>query len=122
MKKMNPQTSKQRSGAHAEQLALDFLLRQKLKLLSRNYRCRLGELDLVMRQADTLVIVEVRYRQSERFGGAVESVTPQKQSRIIAATQNYLIQHKLDPVVRFDVVAINARHDINWIKNAFQTS
>ncbi len=115
------QTSKQKSGADAEQLALDFLLRQKLKLVERNYRCRSGELDLIMQQADTLVIVEVRYRQSERFGGALESITLQKQSRIIAATQYYLLQHNIDPVIRFDVVAINARRNINWIKNAFQT-
>jgi putative endonuclease len=118
---MTPQTSKQKSGANAEQQALDFLLKQKLKLVKQNYRCRMGELDLIMQYADTLVVVEVRYRQSERFGGALESITPQKQSRIIAATQYYLMQHNINPAVRFDVIAINANNDINWIKNAFQT-
>ncbi len=122
MKKIKPRTSKQQSGTDAEQQALDFLLKRKLKLIDRNYRCRLGELDLIMQHAETVVIVEVRYRQSERFGGALESITPRKQSRIIAATQYYLSQHNINPVIRFDVIAINARHDINWIKNAFQTS
>ena len=122
MKKIKPRTSKQQSGTDAEQQALDFLLKQKLKLIDRNYRCRLGELDLIMQHAETVVIVEVRYRQSERFGGALKSITPRKQSRIIAATQYYLSQHNINPIIRFDVIAINARHDINWIKNAFQTS
>ncbi len=121
MKKMKPHTSKQKSGENAEQRALEFLLSQKLTLLTRNYHCRMGELDLVMQQNDVLVIIEVRYRQSERFGGALESITRQKQSRIIAATQYYLMQHNINPVVRFDVVAINASQDINWIQNAFQT-
>jgi putative endonuclease len=76
----------------------------------------------VMREGTTLVIVEVRYRQSERFGGALASITRQKQARLIAATQHYVIIHQLSQcAIRFDVVAIAGDNSIQWIKNAFQT-
>jgi len=109
-------------GEGAEQLALEYLRQQGLQLVSSNFRCKFGELDLVMREGQTLVIVEVRYRQSEQFGGAVASVTRQKQARIIAATQHYVIINQLSQcAMRFDVVAIAGDNRINWIKNAFQT-
>lgn len=109
-------------GDGAERLALDYLQRQGLQLLHSNFRCKLGELDLVMTDGPSLVIVEVRYRQSQRFGGALASVTRQKQARIIAATQHYVIIHHLSQsAIRFDVVAIAGDGRIDWIKNAFQT-
>lgn len=109
-------------GAGAEQLALEYLQQQGLQLLHSNFRCKLGELDLVMRDGQTLAIIEVRYRQSEQYGGALASVTRQKQARIIAATQHYVIIHGLSQsAIRFDVVAIGGDRRINWIKNAFQT-
>lgn len=109
-------------GDNAERLALEHLQAQGLQLLHSNFRCKLGELDLVMREGQTLVIVEVRYRQSEQFGGALASVTRQKQARIIAATQHYVIIHQLSQsAIRFDVVAIAGDRRIDWIKNAFQT-
>ena len=107
-------------GEHAEQQALDFLLDQGLRLLGRNYRCKNGELDLIMRENRTIVIVEVRFRSSERYGGAEESITKRKQSRIIAATQHYIMNNKINSAIRFDVVAITNRQHVNWIKNAFQ--
>ncbi|WP_198246162.1 YraN family protein [methane-oxidizing endosymbiont of Gigantopelta aegis] len=115
------QTQQQKTGADAEQKALEFLSKQKLKLLTRNYRCRSGELDLIMQHNDTLVVVEVRYRHSDRFGSALESITPHKQSRIIAATQHYVLQHNINPIIRFDVIAISGDSHIDWIQNAFQS-
>ena len=110
------------TGENAEQLALKFLEQQGLKLKCRNYRCKSGELDLVMHDGGGLVIVEVRYRKSERFGGAVASITRQKQARIISATRHYVIINKLSHVaIRFDVVAISGDNQLNWIKDAFQT-
>lgn len=109
-------------GDSAEQLALVYLQQQGLRLVCCNYRCKAGELDLVMKDGSALVVVEVRFRQSEQFGGALASITRQKQVRIIAATQHYVIINKLNQVaIRFDVVAISGDGSINWIKNAFQT-
>jgi len=109
-------------GNRAEQQALTYLQRQGLNTVECNFRCKAGELDLIMKEGETLVIVEVRYRQSEQFGGALSSITRQKQARIIAATQHYVIMRRLSHcAIRFDVVAISGNGQINWIKNAFQT-
>jgi len=109
-------------GDSAEQQALAYLQGQGLTLVCSNYRCKVGELDLVMKDGAALVIVEVRYRKSEEFGGALASITRQKQSRIVAATQHYVIINRLSHcAIRFDVVALSGDSRINWIKNAFQT-
>lgn len=106
-------------GEKSEQLACDFLLKQGMQIVDKNFRCKYGELDLVMREQQTLVIVEVRFRKSSKYGGALESITYKKQSRIIAATQYYLLQHKINSPIRFDVITMSSDSDINWIKNAF---
>jgi len=106
-------------GESAEEHAHKFLINQGLKPVCRNFRCKSGELDLIMLDQQTLVIIEVRFRKSDKFGSAVESITPKKQSRIIAATQVYLASCKTDRPIRFDVIAISGNDHINWIKNAF---
>ncbi len=107
-------------GEKSEQLACQYLLNQGLQKVDKNFRCKVGELDLIMRDNHTLVIVEVRFRKSNKFGSALESITQKKQSRIIAATEYYLLINKLNTSIRFDVVAMSNETDINWIKNAFQ--
>ncbi len=107
-------------GEQSEQLACDYLLQQGLQIKDRNFRCKYGELDIIMQESNTLVIVEVRFRKSDKYGGALESITRKKQSRIIAATQYYLMKNKLRNTIRFDVIALSTDTDINWIKNAFQ--
>lgn len=111
------------TGHIAEQLACDFLQGKGLKLLKRNYSCRRGEIDLIMRDAKTLVFVEVRYRRSDRFGSAEESVTSQKISRIVTTAEHYIQQtaQSFDEC-RFDVIAVKSLNqpDIVWLKNAFQ--
>ncbi len=109
------------SGANAEKIALDYLKQQGLTPVTRNYRCQQGELDLIMQDGQTLVVVEVRFRKSEQFGGALQSITRHKQSRIIAATGHYLMKNNIQSPVRFDVIAINGQRQINWIKHAFQS-
>jgi putative endonuclease len=106
-------------GKSAEDQAYEFLVGKGLKLVNRNYRCKQGELDLIMTDQKTLVIVEVRYRKSDAYGSALESVTPSKQAKIITATQHYLSTLKSDCPLRFDVVAISGNGDISWIQNAF---
>lgn len=106
-------------GAYYEDVALNYLKEQGLKLKERNYRCKLGELDLLMQDNEFLVVVEVRYRKSNFYGGAIESITKSKQKKIIAATQHYLQQSKIKSPIRFDVVGITGESAPVWIKCAF---
>ena len=110
----------QNHGDAFEQKARAHLISQGLKLLEQNYACKLGEIDLIMEDNQTIVFVEVRYRQSNRFGGAIESVTKSKQSRIIATAKHWLTRKGLydKRSVRFDVIAYS-NHDQQWIKGAF---
>lgn len=118
LKKLKPSHLIQ--GEKSEQLANLFLTNQGLKTIDKNFRCKYGELDLIMRDDKTLVIVEVRFRKSNKYGGALESITHKKQSRIIAATNYYLLINKINSPIRFDVIAMSNDIDIQWIKNAFQ--
>lgn len=108
-------------GKAAEDLAARYLTGQGLKLLARNYRCRFGEIDLILRDGRTLVFAEVRMRGNQRYGGAAASVTGQKQQRLIAAAQHYLAGERSAPICRFDVIALDRLEPshIEWIKDAF---
>lgn len=107
------------SGAAAEDRAAAYLQRQGLKLLVRNWRCRQGELDLVMRDGNTLVFVEVRSRSQSAFGGAGASITPAKQGKLIRAAEQYLLQQRGSIPCRFDAVLIDG-DQLQWLKNAFE--
>jgi len=111
--------NKQATGARQEQVARRHLESRGLRFVAANVRCRRGELDLVMRDGDTLVFVEVRYRASARFGGAAASVDRRKQARLVAAAGYYLSRHPTDLPCRFDVVAISADGQVQWIRHAF---
>lgn len=106
-------------GESAEEQAHKFLINKGLTPVCRNYRCKQGELDLIMTDHQTLVIIEVRFRKTDQYGRAAETVTRAKQSRIIAATHIYLSSHKADRPVRFDVIAISGNGNVEWIQNAF---
>ncbi len=111
-------TSKAR-GERAEARALAYLQGQGLALVVRNYRCKGGELDLVMRAPDgTLVFVEVRSRSSDAFGGALASITVTKRQRILQAANHYLATLDHAPRCRLDVVAIGPRR-LEWLRDAF---
>jgi putative endonuclease len=113
-------------GRAAEDIAATFLVSHGLEILHRNFRRRLGELDLVARHGAELVIVEVRTRSSERFGGAAASIDSRKRQRIVRATQLLLQRHKeLSGLrVRFDVVIVYGAHAprmrVEWLRAAFQ--
>lgn len=99
---------------------------QGLQLVAKNHHCRFGEIDLVMQDGQTLVFVEVRVRNSTKFGSAIDSVTASKQKKLIAAAQHFLSQHPKHrhQACRFDVVGIHPSHPepsqrIDWLKNAF---
>ncbi|HGG59777.1 MAG TPA: YraN family protein [Gammaproteobacteria bacterium] len=106
-------------GASAERLALKFLRRQGLAHIASNYRSRFGEIDLIMRDGETIVFVEVRYRRSSRYGGAAASIDRHKQRKLIRTALLWLQAHAPNAVSRFDVVAIEAEQRINWIPRAF---
>lgn len=106
-------------GAGKEQLARYYLEQSGLRLVEHNYRCRQGEIDLVMRDGNCLAFVEVRYRKSAGFGSPAETVTRNKQRRIILAARHYLQRHPTPLDCRFDVIAIIGTGRIEWLKNAF---
>lgn len=116
-------TSRIAQGAAAEDLALRYLEAQGLTLVMRNFRCRTGELDLIMRDGGSLVFVEVRSRRHVRYGTPAESVTRAKQQKLLRAATFYLQRQRLDLPCRFDVVAIlrpGGEPHIEWIRDAFQ--
>ena len=103
-------------GRDAEARALAFLLQQGLTLIEKNFRCRAGEIDLIMHDVQTLVFIEVRSRKNQRFGGAAASVGPVKQQRLWRSASFYLLKFPKPPACRFDLVAIDG-NDLRWMKN-----
>ncbi|HEV2230545.1 MAG TPA: YraN family protein [Steroidobacteraceae bacterium] len=119
-------TQRQHSGRRAEDLAAEFLRARGCEILERNYRRRLGELDLVAREGGVLVIAEVRTRAPSAFGSAAASVDRRKQRRITRAAQQ-LLQQRAELArfpVRFDVIVVSdlaaPRPRIEWIRHAFE--
>ncbi|MFD2229275.1 YraN family protein [Alkalimarinus sediminis] len=115
-----------KKGAHYEELAYRYLQRKGLSLLEKNFHHRQGEIDLIMRQGETLVFIEVRYRKASAYGSAEESITYRKQQSIISTANYFLMKKKLwDNPCRFDVITFKPSkhpfkaHDINWITAAF---
>ena len=109
-------TGRQQTGDAGEERALAYLQQQGLRLVERNFRCKMGEVDLIMRQDAVLVFVEVRARADDRHGGAAASITPAKQRRLIRAAQFYLQRLRTLPACRFDVIAIDG-DTLRWLKN-----
>lgn len=109
-------------GAQAEQWAAQYLSRQGLKLVEQNYRSRYGEVDLIMRDGETLVFVEVRLRCNADYGGAAASIDARKQQRIIRTAQQYLAGLARIPPCRFDAVLMGDERggQVSWLKNAFE--
>ena len=121
-------TQRQRAGKRAEDLAAEFLRAHGCEILERNYRRRLGELDLVARERGVLVIAEVRTRASAQWGGAAASVDRRKQQRITRAAPQ-LLQQRAELArlpVRFDVLVVSdlesAQPKVEWIRHAFEAA
>jgi putative endonuclease len=116
-----------RSGELAERAARRYLQESGLSIVAQNYRCKVGEIDLICRDNSSLVFVEVRFRKHRRFGTAAETVDPRKQRKIYRAANYYLQQHRLDVSCRFDVLAVSpvaadgsdpTNFRFHWIRNA----
>jgi putative endonuclease len=103
-------------GNAAEDLASEYLISQGLKIVQRNFYSRFGELDLIMRDQDSLVFVEVKQRRAG-INHAIESITPAKQRKMVKTAQFYLLKLGRDVNCRFDAVVINEWGQIEWLKN-----
>jgi len=109
-------------GRWGEDLALDFLKTQGLKILERNFRCPAGEIDIIARSDRQIIFVEVKTRKSEIFGTPQEAVNQRKQTQIIRVAQWYLEQNPANLQPRFDVLAIRTgegKPDLEHIPDAF---
>ena len=112
-----------KQGARAESMAAQFLQHRGLKLLQQNYRCRFGEIDLILQDGDALVFAEVRLRSRGDFGGAAASINTAKQAKLVRAAQHYLATLAHIPPCRFDAVLLqdSGGNNIEWIRDAFSS-
>ena len=117
MKDGATRTARQLAGDAGEDVALAHLQQHGLTLVERNFSCRGGELDLVMRDGATVVFVEVRRRASGAYGGAAATIGRAKQARLLVAANTWLRRYRMPPPCRFDVVAIDGGA-LTWLKNA----
>ncbi|GHE81926.1 YraN family protein [Thalassotalea profundi] len=115
-------------GQLAEQIAKEHIQEEGLIFIEQNFHSRWGEIDLIMKDNEVFVFIEVKYRKNTVFGGAISAISTKKQQKIIKTAAIYLQQHGLNEyntAYRFDVVAIEgninsiAKPQINWLKNAF---
>ena len=106
-------------GFFWEKVSGIYLFLKGYSILRFNYRTRLGEIDIICKDRDTTVFVEVKYRKNDKFGSAEEFVTEGKRKKIIKAARQYISEKRLEGNFRFDVVAINGFR-IKHIKNAFE--
>lgn len=115
--------SRRRRGHDIESLTAQWLARQGLLLIERNYSVRAGEIDLIMRDDDFLVFVEVRFRARHHHGSALETITVSKQRRLVRAAHFYLQSRRLSCACRFDAVGVSGtppdRLEFEWIRSAF---
>jgi putative endonuclease len=106
-------------GSNYEQAAATYLSRQGYQILCMNYRCYCGEIDIIAKEKDTLVFIEVKYRRTSNFGDPAQAVNKKKQWKIYKSAQFYMKEHAIrDVPCRFDIVAIQGEQ-IRIIKNAF---
>ena len=116
-----PRTAAQVSGEAGERSAERLLERHGLAIVARNYRTRMGEIDLIARDGEVLVFVEVRLRADDRFGGAAASIGPAKQRKLAAAAGLYLARFGRAPRCRFDVVTLG-QGEPQWLRGAFEAA
>lgn len=118
------QTTRQVLGGDGERIAETYLSKKGYRIVARNYRCPMGEVDLILLDRRVIVFVEVKTRRHERFGPPLESVHPRKQQKMIKTALWFLSQHKLhNREARFDVVGISFTKQpplVEHVENAFE--
>lgn len=105
-------------GKNYEEVAVKYLKKSGYKIIEQNYRLKIGEIDIIAKDKNTLIFVEVKYRQTKEFGTPSEFVNKQKQNKIIKTAIFYLKQNQITSDFRFDVVSI-CNDETEHIKNAF---
>ena len=114
-------------GAAVEQYAKDYLTAAGLSFIASNWSCRFGEIDLIMLEHDTLVFIEVRYRKSNSFGGALDSIDQHKRDKLLTTAEYFLNEnpHWLEHSCRFDVITAQKagaqKITLDWIQDAFES-
>ena len=114
--------NKREVGFKYENVAKEYLILQGLVFVESNFYTKFGEIDLIFfeKSSQTLVFVEVKYRRNDFFGSAIEMVTEEKQNRILASSQAYLLKKNWDKNVRYDIIGVSkSSGNIEWLKNAF---
>jgi putative endonuclease len=115
----------QSKGQHYENLAKTYLLERGLSLLTQNYHCRFGEIDLIMCDQEVLCFIEVKFRKSLAFGGAASAISRQKQKKIVQSALAFISENRklAHRAMRFDALLVqqqeNHDHSVNWIQSAF---
>lgn len=115
--------SKRDIGKKGEKIAIDYLKQQDYKIITQNYNSKVGEIDIIAQEKETLVFIEVKYRSNINYGLPSEAINYRKIQHICRTAQWYLNQHKWDKDVRFDVIEIieqNGLYKIELIRNAFE--
>ena len=113
-------TNKRAIGNHYEQVAAEFLRQRGYEIIEQNYFCKKGEIDIVAKEGEYVVFVEVKYRKDKKHGYGMEAVTKGKQKRIKQAALFYMMEHRLsmDQPIRFDVISIDGE-EVSLLPNAF---
>ena len=114
--------NKREVGFKYENVAKEYLILQGLVFVESNFYTKFGEIDLIFfeKSSQTIVFVEVKYRRNDFFGSAIEMVTEEKQNRILASSQVYLLKKNWDRNVRYDIIGVSkGSGNIEWLKNAF---
>lgn len=106
-------------GPAAEAIAERYLVARGLSIVAHNWRCRRGEIDLIARQGNTLVFVEVRLRSNQGYGGAAGSITAAKRARLIKAAEHYLARCGSSPICRFDAILLDDLDiaHVEWLRD-----
>lgn len=110
--------NKRLKGYFYEDVASEYLTKNGITILERNFTCPFGEIDIIGAYEDTLIFFEVKYRKDDLYGNAFDAVDLRKQKRIIKCAQYYLNHKNIDMYIRFDVIGVN-KDKLDWIKNAF---
>ena len=112
--------NKRQLGQENEYLALKYLTDKGYKIIKRNYRCKLGEIDLIAKKEDRIIFIEVKYRSNNRYGNSIEAVNKRKQQVIRNVAKYYLLTnyHSLEIPISFDVIGID-KNNITHIENGF---
>jgi putative endonuclease len=112
-------TLKKYLGDKGERCALQFLKKNNLQFICKNYSCSYGEIDIIMQDRDELVFVEVRYRKNSKFCDPVTTINHAKQLKLYKTAQHYISRYNIKSAMRFDVIGIQPNLPPDWIRNAF---